>query len=32
VGWGLAAASLTVETEETVREDLTVEMVLARVG
>jgi pseudouridine kinase len=32
VGWGLAAASLTIETLDTVRDDLTVEMLRARMG
>lgn len=32
VGWGLAAASLAVETLETVPEELTVERLLARLG
>ena len=32
VGWGLAAASLTIETLDTVRDDLTVEMLRKRLG
>ena len=32
VGWGLAAASLTIETLDTVRDDLTLEMLRARMG
>lgn len=32
VGWGLAAASLTLETLDTVRDDLTMEMVRERLG
>ncbi|HAX82780.1 MAG TPA: carbohydrate kinase [Actinobacteria bacterium] len=32
VGWGLAAASLTLETLDTVRDDLSVEMVRERLG
>jgi pseudouridine kinase len=32
VGWGLAAASLTIETLDTVRDDLSVEMLRARMG
>ena len=32
VGWGLAAASLTIETLDTVCDDLTVEMLRARMG